>query len=177
MKANDRTKFLSIVIGFAELKGKSLSQPALELFWNSMQAWTIEEFQSAANHLITTCEFMPTPKDFEDLRRAGRPTAGELWAVILAAARTSDTDVFVEPAAAKALAAIGGLRAVMMSNTDSTHFLERRFAEHFEQMRDVVDTREALPALASPNTRHITGPVEARQIAWKLLSQTGKTGN
>src|SRR5688572_11767252 len=59
----------------------------MELFWNAMQAWSIEDFSAAANELIRKCEFMPTPKDFEDLRKAGRKTPGEAWAEVLAYVR------------------------------------------------------------------------------------------
>ena len=83
MTPDDRRPCLEIVIGFAELKGKKLSTPALELYWTAMQAWDLQDFRAAANHLLKTCEFMPTPKDFEDLRKAGRMKAGEAWAFVL----------------------------------------------------------------------------------------------
>ena len=70
MQPSDRKAFLEVVVGFAELKGKQLSAPALELYWNAMQGWTIEDFRKAAAHLLQTCEFMPTPKDFNDLKKA-----------------------------------------------------------------------------------------------------------
>jgi hypothetical protein len=176
MKLENRKKFLEIVVGFAELKGKVLSAPALELFWNSMQAWTIEEFQSAANHLITTCEFMPTPKDFEDLRRAGRPTAGEAWiearnTIRVAGWAQIESSSFScgDELIDRAVRAIGGYRAIAMCDSDKLHFLERRFAEHFEQMQDAGDTRDAVPQLAGERTGRLTGP---RSVG-KLLERLG----
>ena len=73
MNAIDRKAFCEIVLGFAELKGKQLSAAAIELYWRSMQHWPLEDFRAAAQQLLRTCEFMPTPKDFEDLRRASKP--------------------------------------------------------------------------------------------------------
>lgn len=150
MRNTDRQRFLEIIIGFAEIKGRTLSRPGLELFWNAMQDWSIEDFQTAANRLVSTCEFMPGPKEFEDLRKAGRPTVGEEWATILEAARSGSIPNVSVPAL-RAVAAIGGLGAIAMSKTDATPFLERRFAEHFAQLQDAVEIREALPQLAAPD--------------------------
>lgn len=158
----DRTVFLETVVGFAELKGKQLSVPALELFWNSMQQWAIDDFREAANQLIRTCDFMPTPKDFEDLRKAGRPTSGEAWAQIRLMARRSYTAEPDDPVAARALQALGGLRAVAMCDSDKVHFLERRFAEHFEDLQDAEDIRSAVPQIAySAGQKSLSGPRRA----------------
>lgn len=146
----DRGKFLEIVIGFAELKGKSLSAPALELFWNAMQDWRIEDFQAAANQLIKSCPWMPTPKEFEDLRKkAGRLSAGEAWADVLClvrsgAYRAGGLSLLIDAA----VAALGGYQAIAMHDEAALHFLERRFAEHFAALEDRADIREALPAIA-----------------------------
>jgi hypothetical protein len=148
MAPEDRKTFLEIVIGFAELKGKTLSAPALELYWNAMQHWSIGEFQQAANHLVRACEFMPTPKDFEDLRKASRPTSGEAWIKARATARRDWNmktcgDLLID----RAVVAIGGYNAIGMCDIDKMHFLERRFAEHFETMQDVEEVRSELPML------------------------------
>jgi hypothetical protein len=155
MKKSDRADFAEIVLGFAELKGRSLSAPAIELYWRAMQSWSIEEFRAAAAQLLTTCEWMPTPKEFADLRKAGRDTAGEAWARARAACGTCRSgghygsggtcgDEFID----RVVRAIGGYRAIALSEIDKLHFLERRFAEHFETMRDAQEVREALPQIA-----------------------------
>jgi hypothetical protein len=159
MTPADKPEFAEIVTGFAELKGKQLSKPALLLFWNSMQHWEMDEFREAANQLIRTCDFMPTPKDFEDLRKAGRPTAGEAWAQIRLMARSSYTAEPDDPVAARALQALGGLRAVAMCDSDKVHFLERRFAEHFVDLQDAEDIRAAVPQIAySGGQQRLSGP-------------------
>lgn len=152
MNAADRKPFLEIVIGFAELKGKQLSAPALELYWNAMRDWDLADFRAAANQLLKTSEFMPTPKSFEDLRKAGRDTAGEAW---IEAQRhvmwglhgfTLADDC--PPLIARAVRAIGGPNVIGMCDQDKLTFLERRFTEHFEAMQDSEDVREALPQIA-----------------------------
>lgn len=154
MIASDRQKFIEIVLGFAELKGKQLSAPALELYWRAMQGWSIEEFQEAAEELLRTCEFMPIPKDFEDLRKAGRDTAGEAWARVIGwcASGAYRDRVMGDPVIDRAVAALGGYRSIAMHEEEKLHFLERRFAEHFEAMQDAEDTRHAVPQIAfDPN--------------------------
>jgi len=179
MTPADRKDFLEVIIGFAELKGKQLSAPALELYWRSMQAWSLDDFRKAAEHLIRTCEFMPMPKDFEDLRKAGRATSGEAWAAVLKFARTSYSPNFpvdprylrgplADPLVQRAVNAVGGWNAIAMSNSESTHFLERRFAEHFESMSDSVDIREAVPEIAYSGTRSLQGPQSARSLLAKV---------
>jgi len=151
MIASDRQKFIEIVLGFAELKGKQLSAPALELYWRAMQGWSIEEFQEAAEELLRTCEFMPMPKDFEDLRKAGRETAGEAFASVrryLCWGLNGYTlDAHCPPLIAKAVRAIGGPNVIAMCDEEKLHFLERRFCEHYETMQDSQDARDAVPML------------------------------
>lgn len=152
MKPTDRKAFLEIVIGFAELKGKYLSAPALELYWNAMQDWELADFQAAANRLLKTSEFMPTPKDFEDLRKAGRETAGEVFASIGQWIVYSPHGHTLHPetprSIASAIRAMGGPGAYMMCAEDKLPFLERRFCEHYEQISAADDTREAVPQIA-----------------------------
>lgn len=163
----DKQTFAQIVMGFAELKGKQLSKPALELFWNSMQHWPIEDFQAAANQLIRTCEFMPTPKHFEDLRKAGRATVGEAWLKAKDAAGSCYVGGAIgygsggscgDPLIDRVVRAVGGYRAIAMCDSDKLGWLEKRFAEHFESMQDAEDTRDAVPQIARAYRPHLSGP-------------------
>jgi hypothetical protein len=171
MTPTDRKKFLEVVVGFAELKGKQLSAPALELYWRSLQHWALADFLAAAEQLIRTCEFMPLPKDFEDLRKAGRLTSGEAWAKAVAACGTSHSaigytnggscgDRFVD----RVVRAIGGYKAIAMCDSEKLHFLERRFADHFESMRDADDVREDVPQIAFARGVALNGPRSARDL-------------
>jgi hypothetical protein len=166
----DRKRFLEVVVGFAELKGKQLSAPALELYWRSLQHWPLGDFLQAAEHLIRTCEFMPLPKDFEDLRRAGRPTAGEAWTRAVAScgscreisramgAHYGNGGTCGDPFIDRVVRAIGGYKTIAMCDSEKLHFLERRFAEHFETMQSVADVREEVPQIAHQARAFISGP-------------------
>jgi hypothetical protein len=152
MKPTDRKDFLEIVIGFAELKGKSLSAPALELYWNAMQHWEIVDFRAAANELLRNAEFMPIPKNFEDLRKAGRETPGEVFARISQWFVYTPNGYTIAPntprAIESAIRAMGGPNAYTMCDVEKLPFLERRFCEHYEQIAGANDTRESVPQIA-----------------------------
>lgn len=177
MTPQDRKAFLEVVIGFAELKGKQLSAPGLELYWHAMQHWSMEEFRAAANHLIRTCEFMPTPKDFEDLRKASRPVPAEAWIKARGAIRscyqiTAAGAVYGtggtcgDPLIDRAVHAIGGYAAIAQCETDKLHFLERRFTEAYEAMEDAQEVRKALPQLGNGSfaLAELTKRLEQRKL-------------
>ena len=174
MTPADRKPFLETIVGFAELKGKQLSAPAMELYWRSMQDWSLSDFRAAAEQLVRTSEFMPTPKDFEDLRKAGRPTAGEAWMRVLQYARHGYNANFPlasggpdDPIIRLAVAAIGGYGAIAMSDASKTSFLERRFCEHFEDIQDVEEVREAVPQIAVDRRVALSGPTAVRNLLGK----------
>jgi len=146
-----KADFVKQLVGLAAVKpGKGLTPEGIEIWWNSMQHWAIEEFKHAAAHLARTIEFMPSPFHFEQLRKAGRPQAAEAWIVVLECARKG-LELPADPVLQAAVASLGGIRAVAMSETDKTHFLEKRFCDHFESIQDVRDTRESVPQIAGPD--------------------------
>lgn len=161
MQPTDRQQFMKVLNGMAAIKKMVLISESLDLWWACMVAWSIDDFKAAAAHLLTKCEFMPTPKDFEDLRKAGRPSAGEAWAKVLEHVRRGwyrYTDGGVghydrevppnDPLIDSAVAAIGGYRAIAIHQESTLHFLERRFAEHYDSIQDSQEVREALPQIA-----------------------------
>ena len=172
MNSDDRTAFLEVVVGFAELKGKALSGPALELYWNAMRGWEFADFREAAAQLLRTCEFMPTPADFEKLRKAGRATAGEAFAqaVQWCASSAYRQANHPDPVVHACVRAIGGYQVIAMAESDRLPFLERRFAEHHEHISDAMDTREQVPQLAYSRSR-LAGPQSFGSIAGDVFRQ------
>lgn len=157
MTPNDRQKFAAIITGFAELKGKSLSRAALDLYWHAMQDWSIADFETAAAILLRKCQFMPMPKDFDDLRSAARPTAGEAWAAVLQHLKGGYRTGGLSPEIDRAVAALGGYRTLAMMPVDQLPWQAKRFAEAFAEVQDVAEARAALPevlraALGKPTT-------------------------
>lgn len=149
----DRKAFGQVVLGLAELFGKELSAPALELYWHSMQSWSIDDFRDAAELLLRKCEFMPAPKDFEALRRAAQPLAGEAWARVLAHLRggyRSGAGVDDGGPIDKAVLSLGGYQSLAFRDTQYLGIDERRFVERFAQVVEAVEVRRVLPRLAHP---------------------------
>ncbi len=172
MQSADRAEFLKVLNGLAAIKpGAKLIPEALDMWWLAMESWTIDDFKQAATHLARSIEFMPSPFHFEQLRKAGRPLAGEAWARVLEYVRKDwspnlgSRASVGDPAIDRAVHAVGGYEAIAHSNIESTPFLERRFAEHFETIQGAADTREAVPQIAAPEyNNRVTGPTDARSL-------------
>lgn len=152
MRPEDFDSFSEVVTGFAEIKGRQLSAAGIKLYWNAMQHWSIEDFRKAAEHLLRTCDWMPEPKHFEDLRKAGRPTPGEAWQRALHHCQYGawrKGEGCGDPRIDAAIAACGGWARIALCDQSSLGFEERRFAEHYETGIDANDTRRAVPELTA----------------------------
>jgi hypothetical protein len=149
MQATDRKKFVATLAGLAAVKpGKELTPEALEIWWSSMRGWTIEEFVTAASHLASSVEFMPSPFHFEELRKATKPTVGEAWTEALRRCPQWRAGKVWDDAIERAVMAIGGYRAIAMADLESAlPHIERRFKEAYEEQDDVETVRQALPHL------------------------------
>ena len=113
----------------------------------------IEDTKRAAQ-LVKRCEFMPTPKDFEDLRRAGAKTTGEAWLLARQAWRSGAVTCGDERID-RVVAMLGGYALLGQTRTDQLQFIERRFAEHYESLAEAEEVREALPALMASAERRV----------------------
>lgn len=176
MTPADKPAFIKQLMGLAAIKpGKALTPEAYEIWWMAMAAWSLEDFKAAAAQLAGSIEFMPSPFHFEQLRKAGRSTAGEAWASVLQYVRNDWSPLgpilnggTSEPQSElvkRVVAAIGGYRAIAQSNTENTHFLERRFCEHYEDMQDALEIREALPQLTgSSDSRRLNGAKSTQEL-------------
>lgn len=167
MLPTDKADFLRVLNGLAMIKPghAKLTEEALDLWWAAMREWSIADFKAAATHLAKSVEFMPSPFHFEELRKAGRPVAGEAWAEVLEYVRKGtvhwmgggrDFDPAyssslkpTDPVALRAVAALGGFEQVAMCKNDQLPFMERRFCEHYESMQDSTDVRESVPQIAN----------------------------
>ena len=79
MEPENREEFVRVLMGIATIKRVDLTEQAFELWWNAMQGWQISDFKDAAGYPLNNCQFMPTPYDFEQLRKKGEPSAHEAW--------------------------------------------------------------------------------------------------
>lgn len=149
MHPSDKPKFVTTLVGLAAIKNRELTDEAIDLWWLSMARWTIEDFTAAAAHLITACQFMPTPYDFAQLRKAGELTAGEAWERVLSGAKLDSNS-----RAARAARIVGGQVAIRHADIErDLPFVQKRFLEAYGDLSDVDGARQALPQIAQPEER------------------------
>src|SRR5688572_1392913 len=161
----DKPEFCAALTELAALKPNAkLTPESYAAWWNAMQSWDLRDFRQACARLRDSMEFMPNPYHFEQLRKAGRLTAGEAWAAVREIARSGGAP-HPDARVNAAVRALGGYRAIGMTNTDQMSWLERRFAEHYESISDAEDTREAVPLLAGPSRN---------PLLTKLLGELGR---
>lgn len=145
----DRASFAAALTELASLKpGAKLTAEQYTAWWNALrETWELEDFRAACRRLAREVEFMPNPFHFEQVRKSvARLTAGEAWARVREVAQrggSTSGDSRIDAAAR----VLGGYRAIGYTNTDQMHFLERRFAEHYDDISDAEDAREELPGL------------------------------
>lgn len=149
MTREDYPEFCAIIGGFAELRGKELSGPALALYFRAMQDWLIDDFREAATYLLKNCEWMPLPHHFEQLRKKGKRTPDEAWSIALAACsswRTSNScgDAIID----RVVATIGGYETIALANVETAlPHVQRRFLTAYEQISDATEVRATLTQL------------------------------
>lgn len=152
MLSTDRVEFVRVLNGLAAIKRCELTSEAIDVWWMAMAQWPIVEFKAAASHLVGACQFMPSPYDFAQLRKAAELTAAEAWTEVLeACAHWRDSARLPNGRAARAARAVGGFKAIAMANTqtDMPH-IQRRFLEAYAELSDVESVRDALPQIAAP---------------------------
>lgn len=159
MQANDADQFRNVIRGMGKMFGAEPDALMLDMYWLALRDWKLGDFKEAAAHLLGSCKFMPKPCDFNELRKASRKTAGEAWALALECARghTAPPD---DPLITRAVGMLGGYRSIGNSHTDQTHWLEKRFAEHYESLQSAEEVRDALPRIAA----QVAGPTSIAKL-------------
>ncbi len=148
MKQSDFVRFREVLAGMSELYQRELSNPLLDVYWMALKTWSLEDFQSAASHLMATATFMPRPSDFTSLKRSGEPTAGEAWAQVIEYV-SNRSKVIPNGRIERAVKSVGGFYAIGHANIEtSLPHIERRFKESYEELCDVEETRNQLPQIA-----------------------------
>ena len=166
MNSNDRPEFVRVLNGLAAIKRVDLTKDDYELWWQSMQSWAIDDFMNAAGFLLTDCEFMPSPFDFEQLRKKGKTTATEAWGMALQHAEGGwRQSVLGDALIDQVVTTMGGYSVIALMATDKLGFLERRFKEMYSELLDTSHMREALPDLTERPRIRNGSPVNIGKIA------------
>lgn len=173
MQSADKRKFLEILNGMAALKpGKPLTPNAIELFWNSMQHWSLAEFQAASNELMRSVEFMPNPFHFEALRKKASELAPmEAWTE--ATNRSANRRLFAMPEdrITRAVVCVGGYERLAMADIErELPHIQRRFLDAYEQMVESDGAQAALPNLSDRKDLLKLFPQASRDGGFKRLT-------
>jgi len=164
--SGDRPEFVRVLNGLAAIKRVDLTKDTYELWWQSMKDWSIDDFRDAAGYLLLNCKFMPTPFDFEQLRKKGEVSAHEAWAIALQHADGAwRNGVLGDALTDRVIAMLGGYRLIALTNSDKLGFLERRFMDAYNDLLDTSVVREALPDLTERTRIRNGSPVQIGKIA------------
>jgi hypothetical protein len=167
MQQTDFQRFKALMNGMAKLYERELDGPVLDAYWLALRNWELADFQAASGQLMRTSKFMPRPADFEELRRAARPTAGEAWALARASWRAGDR-TSGDDLTDRVVQMLGGYRAMGYMASDQMPFIERRFAEHYTALQDAEEIRAAVPQIAGPARLRIGAPRSVDDLLRKL---------
>lgn len=166
MQASDKAEFVRVLTGLAAIKRVDMTKEAYEMWWLSMREWDITEFREAASHLIKTCEWMPSPYDFDQLKRLERPSANEAWEMAITHSNghwrknRSCGDHNID----SVVSTMGGYQALAMCEIDKLGFLERRFLSTYNDFSDSHAARAALPYLSELSSARIGEAVQVSKI-------------
>jgi len=152
MQASDFKRFNAVMTGMAEMFNRETSDALFDAYWLALRDWSLQDFERAAGHLLQHAKFMPRPVDFTELRKAGEPTAGEAWEVVMAGCQTygAASRPGPETRVGRAVAAVGGWDAIRRADVEtSLPHIQRRFLDHYEELSDVDPVREQLPHIAA----------------------------
>lgn len=152
MQSTDFERFHVLMLGMGELYGKEISGPLLDAYWVALRSWELPDFEAGCAHLMANATFMPRPAEFTALRKAGRETAGEVFAGIRQYLKYTPNGYTLQPDTPRviesAIRAMGGPNAYAMCDEEKLPFLERRFCEHYEQISSHDETRNSVPQIA-----------------------------
>jgi len=172
----DFTRFRAVMAGMAEMYQRELSGTLLDAYWLALRDWSLPDFEAAAGHLMGANTFMPRPSDFNALRKAGRETAAEAWVRVVKRSPRwrdgirGDEDPLIDAC----VQAVGGNERIAMTDTAELHWLEKRFTEAYEELRDVHEHREAVPQITQNTAPRLNGPTQAADGLRQLMARAGR---
>ena len=166
MDSSDRPEFARVLSGLAAIKGKDLTKDVIEIWWQCLKNWPVSDFKKAAGYLLNNCQFMPTPYDFEQLRKKGETSAHEAWGMALHHAEGAyRKGVLGDALTDRVVAMLGGYGVIALTHQEKLGFLERRFLDAYNDLLDTGGVREALPDLTERARIQNGSPVQIGKIA------------
>ncbi|MCC6475012.1 MAG: hypothetical protein IT514_14865 [Burkholderiales bacterium] len=151
MQQADRIRFRAVMAGMAEMYQRELSPTLLDAYWLALRDWPLADFEAGAAQLMATSKFMPRPADWNELRKAALPTAGEAWERAIAACLGwRNGTATVDPLTDRVVRMVGGYQHLALEPLDTQHFTRNKFLELYDELAETEGTREAVPQIAGP---------------------------
>lgn len=134
MTSTDQQPFVLLMTSIAELYGKKLSKPLLDIYWRCLEPYSLALIRTALKaHILHPDggQFMPKPADVLRIIHGNSETqALQAWGKVLQAIRmvgSYDSVVFDDPVIHAAIMELGGWVELCHSDTKSLVFIGKQF--------------------------------------------------
>jgi len=170
---HDKPKFIKRLLALGEIWGKELSKVVMDIYWETLENYDIEDVKAAFNHIGKTSRFFPKPADFiEAIDGDAESRASLAWASLVDAIEIhghGKSVRFDDPAIMSVVAAMGGW--IELCQRPDLKFRQREFSNLYRHFaRNGHRHPGYLPGLVESENRlsgyveHIPEPVAARAI-------------
>lgn len=155
MKPEDLEKFTGVFVGLCEYFDKKFSQALLDIYWNALRDWTIEQFIEAANRAVRELKFFPKVSELRELIH-GDPSdqAERAWMQLLDAIRLYGhitSVLFEDGRIARCVQAMGGWEQVCSWSIDETKYRHAEFTKLYRALPELPPER-VVGTIESANT-------------------------
>lgn len=194
MQHTDLESFAAIIVGLGELYGRQFSTPAIQLYWEALKDFPLEDIQRAARAYLNnpdSGQFCPKPADLIRMLSGNSQTqALQAWAKVERAVRTVgawQSVVFDDPIIHAVVRDMGGWIALCKVSVDELPFRAKEFENRYrgfvldpprDYPRSLVGQAEAMnaqqnQAIAPPV---VIGNVEKARLAYRAGASDSNTG-
>ncbi len=141
MRQDDFISFAKIIMGMSETYSRTLSESAIDIFWEVLKEYSLSEVELAIHQAITSGgQYMPTPGSIAELIKPQqdiRQKTETKWAGVLELMRRydglRDMKVIVDGATAFAVRNMGGWQSLTMMDATQIPFQITKFRALYEQ--------------------------------------------
>jgi hypothetical protein len=143
---HDKVRF---VVGMTRLanvfsNGEQPKRELLNEYWDRLSRLTIEQFETAVNHIIDTETFFPKPNAFLNLYKQ---SGEEAWQIALQSLQHTPLTYTIkpgtEPIIAAAMRAIGGANRIN-NEANTNPFIRKEFINAFEALSESKEKYESI---------------------------------
>lgn len=138
MKLEQKSEFTKLLTGVAELYGKGVSSCLFEIYWCSLEKYSLDEVKRAINlHIVNpdVGQFMPKPSDFiRYIEGKSEEKALFAWQKVIAAMKSVgayESIAFDDPAIHYAIDKMGGWVVLCHSPESKSHYLFQDFSRNY----------------------------------------------